>query len=188
MSSSTAPQLRARLPRIAEVAVQRARLTVVPRPRTRPRAPRVPFVTLVSAIMLAGVLGLLLFNTSMQQASFRASALEDQAMHLTAQEQALRSQLQVLRDPKRIAARAQDRGMVLPTGAACVLDLGSGRVAGTCAGALPDVTIPTDAPGRKRPAFLDPPTVTVADRAASSMVIERPEGRRHGASDRNPQR
>ncbi len=49
MSSSTAPQLRSRLPRIAEVAVQRARLTVVPRPRTRPRAPRVPFVTLVSA-------------------------------------------------------------------------------------------------------------------------------------------
>ena len=43
--SSTAAQVRARLPRIAEVAVNRARLTVVPRPRTRPRAPRVPFVT-----------------------------------------------------------------------------------------------------------------------------------------------
>ena len=92
--SSTAAQLRSRLPRIAEVAVQRARLTVVPRPRTRPRAPRVPFVTLVSVILLGGVIGLLMFNTSMQQASFRAAALEQQADDLTAQQEALGLELQ----------------------------------------------------------------------------------------------
>ena len=78
--SSTAAQVRARLPRIAEIAVKRARLTVVPRPRTRPRAPRVPFVTLVSVILLGGVVGLLMFNTSMQQASFRAAALGSRSM------------------------------------------------------------------------------------------------------------
>ena len=38
-------QARNRVPRIAEAAVERARLTVVPRRRTR--AARVPFVTLV---------------------------------------------------------------------------------------------------------------------------------------------
>ena len=36
-------------------------------------APRVPFVTLVSLMLLGGVVGLLMFNTSMQQASFRAA-------------------------------------------------------------------------------------------------------------------
>ncbi|MGH3307948.1 MAG: hypothetical protein ACRDOX_09690, partial [Nocardioides sp.] len=61
----------------AEAAVERARLTVVPRRRTR--AARMPFVMLVSLVLLGGVIGLLLFNTSMQQASFAATALEEQA-------------------------------------------------------------------------------------------------------------
>ena len=85
--SSTSPQRRSALPRFAEVAVERARLSVVPRLRTK--APRIPFVTLVSVILLAGVVGLLLFNTSMQQASFTASRLEGQAADLTARQQEL---------------------------------------------------------------------------------------------------
>ena len=56
---------------------QRARLTVVP--RTGPAPARLPFVTLVSFVLLAGVVGLLMFNTSMQQAAFAATALEQQA-------------------------------------------------------------------------------------------------------------
>ncbi len=44
-------QARTRLPRIAETAVERARLTVVP--RRRPRAPRVPFMILVSLVLSA---------------------------------------------------------------------------------------------------------------------------------------
>lgn len=158
--SSTAPQLRSRLPRIAEVAVQRARLTVVPRPRTRPRAPRVPFVTLVSVIMLGGVVGLLLFNTSMQQASFRATALEEQAAHLTAQEEALRMELQELRDPQRVAAEAQDNGMVLPAGGPLVLPLGSGEVLGDeDQPVLPGGRLPEGLPGPRKPAVLDPDPV-----------------------------
>ena len=163
--SSTAPQIRSRLPRIAEVAVRRARLTVVPRPRTRPQAPRVPFVTLVTVILLAGVIGLLLFNTSMQQASFRATTLEQQAADLTAQEEALRIELQQLHDPQRIAELAQRRGMVVPTGASCVLSL-DGGVTGTCVPAPPGNKLPMDPPDPKRPASLDPEPVTVsADRA-----------------------
>ena len=57
-------QARTRVPRIAEAAVERARLTVVPRTARR-RAPRVPFVTLVSLLLVGGVAGLLFFNTSM---------------------------------------------------------------------------------------------------------------------------
>jgi len=160
--STTAAQVRSRLPRIAEVAVQRARLTVVPRPRTRPRAPRVPFVTLVSVILLAGVVGLLMFNTSMQQASFRAAALEQQADHLTAQQEELRLELQDLRDPQRIAVEAKQMGMEWPLGGPLVIDQATGKVLGDQDQAtVPGFQPPTSVPGPQRPAALDPDPIIV---------------------------
>ena len=107
------PAVGRRLPRLAGDAVERARLRVVPR-TARPPA-RVPFVGLVSLILLTGVVGLLLFNTSLQQASFAATALEAQADTLTAREQALRMEIAEQRDPQQIAERAQQMGMVIPT-------------------------------------------------------------------------
>ncbi len=180
--SSTAAQVRARLPRIAEVAVRRARLTVVPRPRTRPRAPRVPFVTLVSAILLGGVIGLLMFNTSMQQASFRAAALEQQAGDLTAQQEALQVELQSLRDPQRIATQAQRMDMVLPAGGPLVLDLATGEVLGDEGTMLPGFQLPSTVPGPKRPAALDPEPVIVHQRPdrAEDRAENRAEDRRAG--------
>lgn len=165
--SNPAPQLRSRLPRVAQAAVERARLTVVPRRRTR--APRVPFVTLVSAILLGGVVGLLLFNTSMQQASFDAAALERQASDLGARQEALQMDIQTLRDPDRIARAAQRQGLVIPTTTG-VLDLGSGKVRGN---ALPanGPRLPLGPPASKRPAELDPPTVRV-------KALRKPDGKR----------
>jgi hypothetical protein len=163
--SSTAPQLRSRIPRIAEAAVQRARLTVVPRPLTRSRAPRMPFVTLVSVILLAGVVGLLLFNTSMQQASFRATALERQASDLSARQESLELSVQELRDPRRIVRVAQDDlGMVIPVGPAGVLPLGSGKVIGDPQPAPEGNGLPLRMPPAKKPAALDPPSVEVRER------------------------
>src|SRR6476661_5079067 len=107
--SQPALQLRSRLPRIADAAIARARLTVVP--RTRSKTPRVPFVMLVSMLLLAGVVGLLLFNTSMQQASFAATALDQQATTLSAREQTLKMELDKLRDPQRVAQQAVKLGM-----------------------------------------------------------------------------
>jgi hypothetical protein len=122
-----ARKLPGRLPRIADQAVERARLTVVPRRQTR--AARVPFVILVAAVMLAGVVGLLLFNTSMQQASFRATALEAQARELHTVEQSLKMQLDQLRDPQRVATRARSLGMV-PLVNPAFIELGTGKVLG----------------------------------------------------------
>ncbi len=131
--SSTAPQRRTTLSRNAKAAVDRARLTVVPRLRTR--APRVPFVTLVSLVMLAGVVGLLLFNTSMQEASFTASRLEAQATSLSARQEALAMELDQLRDPQALAAQACAIGMVVgPT--AAFLDVDTHGVVGTPAAAV----------------------------------------------------
>ncbi|GAB3197051.1 hypothetical protein GCM10027062_07810 [Nocardioides hungaricus] len=151
MSSSVA-QIRSRMPRIAEHAVERARLTVVPRPRTR--ASRMPFVALVSMVLLGGVVGLLLFNTSMQQASFAATALEGQATTLAARQQALQMDLDRLRDPQRIAGAAVRLGMV-QAGNPAFLELGSGKVTGepSVGGA---VSLRIDQLPPKRPALLDP--------------------------------
>jgi cell division protein FtsB len=119
---------------IAEAAVERARLTVVPRRRTR--AARMPFVVLVSMVLLGGVIGLLLFNTSMQQASFAATALEEQANTLTAREQTLQMELEVLRDPQRVAEHAQNLGMV-PAANPVFLRLSDGKVLGERVAATP---------------------------------------------------
>ncbi|MFL6001751.1 MAG: hypothetical protein ACJ72P_02980 [Nocardioides sp.] len=119
---------------IAEAAVERARLTVVPRRRTR--AARMPFVMLVSLVLLGGVIGLLLFNTSMQQASFAATALEEQANTLTAREQTLQMELEVLRDPQRVAEHAQNLGMV-PAANPVFLRLSDGKVLGERVPATP---------------------------------------------------
>lgn len=160
--SSTSPQRRSALPRFAEVAVERARLSVVPRLRTK--APRIPFITLVSVILLAGVVGLLLFNTSMQQASFTASRLEDQAANLNARQQELSMQLDDLRDPGYLADAACKLGMVVaPTVA--FLDVATGKVTGT-----PSPAVPVPGPcGEPRPKFA-PPAITASAASAASTT------------------
>ena len=127
--STPALQLRERLPRLAEDAVARARLTVVPRRRVR--AARMPFVTLVSLVLLGGVVGLLCFNTQMQQASFAATSLESQADNLTAREQTLHDELQDLRDPQHLATLAQQAGMVVPQ-SSCTVRLAAGTTEQGC--------------------------------------------------------
>jgi cell division protein FtsB len=162
--SSTAPQLRSRLPRLAEAAVERARLTVVPRRRSR--APRIPFVTLVSLLLLGGVIGLLLFNTSMQQASFAATALEEQATNLSAREQTLQMELERLRDPQRVAEAAKRQGLVIPL-APAFLDLGTGKVTGSPAPATAEGDTRITAPPPTRPPELDPDPIRLKTRGGS---------------------
>lgn len=128
---------RNRVPRFAEAAVERARLTVVP--RQVQKAPKVPFVSLVSLLLVAGVAGLLLFNTSMQQSSFAATALEQQASLLDAEEQSLQMELDMMRDPQKVAAEAKRMGMV-PASTPAFLRLEDGKVLGN-----PQMSAPADA-------------------------------------------
>jgi hypothetical protein len=122
---------RQRVPRLApqlySATVRRARFTVVPRQEVP--AARAPFVALVATVLLAGVVGLLLFNTHMQQGSFRATALEVQATRLHATQQSLEMQLDQLRDPQQLAVRAQRLGMV-PLADPAFLSLADGRTLG----------------------------------------------------------
>ena len=166
-------QARARVPRFAEAAVERARLTVVPR-RVQ-RAPRVPFVSLVSLLLVGGVAGLLLFNTSLQQASFTATELEETAFVLDAREQSLQMELDDLRDPQKVAARAKRLGMV-PRTSPAFIRLSDGKILGDPEVADADDAmsihpLPTRPPRSLRPA---PVVVTVEPKP------ERPTTRRGG--------
>ena len=152
--STLLSQARTRVPRIAEAAVERARLTVVPRSPRR-RAPRVPFVTLVSLLLVGGVAGLLFFNTSMQQASFTATDMEQQVALLDAHEQSLKLDLESLRDPQRVALQAKRMGMVPPSSPAFIR-LSDGKVLGkptpaTYADSIRVTPLPTRKPKNLRP-------------------------------------
>jgi Flp pilus assembly protein TadG len=159
--SSPVVQVRSRFPRLAEDAFQKARLSVVPRRRTR--ASRMPFIALVSMVLLGGVVGLLLFNTSMQQASFASTALEDQANTLAARQESLEMDLDRLRDPQRIAGAAQRLGMV-QAGAPAFVTLGSGKVTGVPTPATAAVPFRINALPPAKPAALNPaPHVVLVD-------------------------
>lgn len=164
--SSPALQPRTRVTRIAQDAVDRARLTVVPRVRTR--APRMPFMTLVSLVLVGGIVGLLLFNTSMQQASFAASSLEKEAATLAAREQTLRMELDELRNPQRVATQAQAMGMVVPA-APVFLDLRTGETVGVRTPATRENAIDLDPPAPIKPANLAPAPTIVEVPAAPSV-------------------
>lgn len=175
--STPVQQLRVRVPLIAQEAVDRARLTVVP--RVRSRAPKVPFIALVTLVLVGGVVGLLMFNTSMQQASFTAASLESQATALAAREQGLDAELENLRDPQRLAEQAQAMGMGVPV-APTFLDLRSGRVTGpaTPVAATDGIQLRGRAP--VKPAELEPERTVVTTTRDSSETGPGRSGRDGG--------
>ncbi|WP_051217752.1 hypothetical protein [Nocardioides insulae] len=152
MSSAPAERLAPVRRRVA--ALDRARLAVVP--RTKVRAPKLPFVMLVSALLIGGIVGLLFFNTSMQQAAFTGTSLEDRATSLAARQQTLEMELEELRDPQQIAVKARRQGLVIPAGVA-MLEVPSGKVTGTAepadAGSTPRLW-----PKIHKPRFASPDT------------------------------
>ena len=171
-------EARTRVPRFAEAAVERARLTVVPRTVAR-RAPRVPFVTLVSMLLFGGIAGLLWFNTSMQQVSFQVTALEQRAQLLDAQRQSLQLELEDLRDPQRVALEAKGLGMV-PQAAPAFIRLSDGTVLGkpipaTAEGGFRITPVPAEKPKRlvQRTVVVEAPPVL---RGAAARAERRADG------------
>jgi hypothetical protein len=156
-----------------------------------------PFMALVSILLIGGVAGLLLFNTSMQQASFTATALEEKAEHLDAERQGLQMELDDLRNPQRVALEAKRMGMV-PASSPAFIRLGDGRVLGTPTPATTaDSLRVTPLPTRK-PKALDlepvitrakPSTVQGVDGAAvdagrATAGTKKSRDRQQGESDR----
>ena len=194
--STLMDQARNRFPRIAEAAVERARLTVVPRTTSR-RAATMPFMALVSLLLIGGVAGLLFFNTSMQQASFTATALEDRAEQLEAQRQGLQMELDDLRNPQRVALQAKRMGMV-PAASPAFIRLGDGRVLGTptpatTADSLRVTPLPTRKPKaldlkpvitRAKPGTVQGADGAAADSGRAAAGTKKPRDRQQGETDR----
>ena len=154
---------RLRVPRFAEEAVERARLTVVPPLSGRP--PTAPFTILVS-----GVLGLLAFNTSMQDKAFETTRLQAKADALKAKRQRLALELSALRDPQALASRAKRMGMVPPP-APAFLSLKDGTVKGDAQPAVGGAGIQINQNPSKKPPALNPKPIVVKVPASSSMDL-----------------
>lgn len=178
--SSPARGLRVRVPLVASEAVQRARLQVVP--RVRQRAPRVPFVVLVSLVLVAGLVGLLMFNTSMQQATFTSAALEDKADILAAREQTLRRELEALRDPQKVATRAQEMGMVVPA-APTFLNLEDGSITGPALPATAEDSLALEGAPPVKPAELEPERTVNIVKVPPADATAEATGPRRGNGD-----
>jgi cell division protein FtsL len=122
------------MPRFLESAHERARLTVVP--QRAPRVARVPFVILMLLLLGAGLVGLLVLNTSLQQGAFQAAALQTRQVALSTRQHDLELEVSTLQNPQRLARVAQRLGMV-PNTNPVFIDAANGRVLGSPAPAIP---------------------------------------------------
>ena len=108
-------------------ALPRPRLTIVP--KVAARAPRIPFAVLVVTVLGAGLIGLLLLNTSLQRGAYAVTALQDTSQRLTLEQQNLQTQVASLQSPQRISERALRLGMVAGDSPA-FLSIETGKVVG----------------------------------------------------------
>lgn len=157
------PAVTARL----NTSARRPALSLVParRPRLALGAlARTPFVTLVVALLAAGLLGLLALNTLLAQDAFRLHTLTQDSRDLQDRAQVLEREVEALQAPEALAVRAGELGMV-PAGPPVFLRLPDGKVLGaeTPAGEpLPGATAPAADP--------DVPGTPTTDEAATADV------------------
>jgi hypothetical protein len=107
--------------------------TEKPRLRVAPpvpvTVPRAPFVALVLTVVVAGVLGILVLNTKINENAFKLAQLQSQRSDLDQQEQQLDQQLADLESPNSLAAAACRLGMV-KSGTPAYLKLPNGQTVG----------------------------------------------------------
>ncbi|GAA2108462.1 septum formation initiator family protein [Kitasatospora saccharophila] len=123
----------------------RARITV--RPGARSMRGRTPFAVLVVALLSAGLLGLLMLNTALNEGSFTLARLKKQTTEATDRQQTLQQQIAEQSAPDALEQRARALGMV-PGGDPAFLNP-DGTVTGTAKPAQ-------DKPPVPRPSSADP--------------------------------
>ncbi len=91
--------------------------------------PRAPFVALVLTVVVAGVSGILVLNTKINENAFRLAYLQSNQTNLDRQEQRLNERLANQEAPNNLAAQAAKLGLV-PAGTPAFIKLPDGRVLG----------------------------------------------------------
>jgi len=131
--SAVAPAQAPALPR------RRALLTVVPAGEPQPRA---PFAAAVVALLVSGLIGLLVLNTVLAKDAFKLHALQVEGRTLADTEQVLTREVEALRAPSALAAKATGMGMV-QAGPPAFLRLPDGAVLGSAEPAVaPEQLVP----------------------------------------------
>ncbi|GAB3231388.1 hypothetical protein GCM10027447_26450 [Glycomyces halotolerans] len=102
------------------------------RPEARPapepvEVPRPAFVAGVVALVVAGIVGLLLLNTVINEDAYHLQDLRSDGVELSQTEQQLNAQLADLRSPNNLEVAAEDYGMVKPD-KVLMLDLSTGTI------------------------------------------------------------
>ena len=114
-----------------EVGAREAAVT--PRLRVAPpapiSAPRAPFIAVVIAIVVAGVIGILLINTKTNENAFKISKLQDQKAALDNQQQKLENQIAGYESTGNLDVAARRLGLVKADSPAYIR-LPDGRVIG----------------------------------------------------------
>jgi hypothetical protein len=114
------------------------------------RASRGVFALVVGGLLIAGMVGILVINTSLAQGAFTISELQAQQATLTQQEQTLSEQVAGAAAPESLEQRARSLGMV-PSETPVFLSVPSGKVLGQPkaapggTGAAPRLLTPADA-------------------------------------------
>jgi len=115
----------------------RSRLVTAPRhtrpvprpagPRSRSRAPRMPFILLLVGLLGGALVSLLVISTTLAQGSFRITSLQAQNAELARQAQTLTNQVAQAGSPAVIAKQARQLGM-RPNPHLGFIDLKSGKI------------------------------------------------------------
>ena len=92
-------------------------------------APKAPFVALVLVVVVAGVLGILVLNTKINENAFKLAQLQSQRSDLDQQEQQLDQHLATLEAPNSLAAAAHRLGLIT-SGTPAYLPLPNGQSVG----------------------------------------------------------
>jgi len=120
-------------------------------------APRAPFVAVMIALVIAGVLGILLVNTKTNENSFQISKLQDEQTTLDNQQQELENQLAHYESVGNLDALAKAQGLVKGTPA--WIRLPDGRIIG----------VPKPATGEPAVTAQDESDATAPDAAGSAV-------------------
>jgi hypothetical protein len=136
----TSTRTRATRPRPARIPRPRRRtpwikdVTPTPAPAADPpplpvNLPKAPFLVLMAVLVVAGVAGVLVLHTKINEGAFRLSDLRANQASLDQQEQQLEQQLADLSSPGNLRAAATRLGLV-PAGDPAYIYLPDGRVVG----------------------------------------------------------
>jgi hypothetical protein len=98
--------------------------------RTGMVSSRAPFLVLVLALAIGGLIGLVLLNTAVNENAFRLHDLDTKQASLDKQEQQLEQALDNRSSPAELAAQAKKMGLV-PAGDPAFVVLPDGKVVGT---------------------------------------------------------